>query len=42
MKGRNLTVRVSPDLYQQVSDLAKAKSISNTQLIGVFWVVGSG
>ena len=33
MKDRNLTVRVSPDLYQQVSDLAKAKCISNTQLM---------
>jgi len=33
MKDKNLTVRVSPDLYQQVSELAKAKSISNTQLM---------
>ena len=33
MKDKNLTVRVSPDLYQQVSELARAKDISNTQLM---------
>ena len=33
MKDKNLTVRVSPDLYQRVSELAKAESISNTQLM---------
>ena len=33
MKDRNLTVRVSPELFDKVKSMAKAKGISNTQLM---------